>query len=97
MPQSEPQTVYILHFYTVEDDTPSHPTNAYPDIALIKIVHYMCHLGLNIIFNLIQEVLYICPEFRTILLWGGSTMRFCILCRHDIAKAVIPTAAPFLK
>lgn len=48
-------------------------------------------------FNLIQEVLYICPEFRTILLWGGSTMRFCILCRHDIVKAVIPTAAPFLK
>lgn len=28
--------------------------------------------GLNIIFKLIQEILYICPEFRISLIWDGS-------------------------
>lgn len=51
---------------------------------------------MNTIFNLIREVLYVCPGFRNILIWGGSKMKFCIWCSHNIVKTVIPTASPFL-
>lgn len=62
-------------------------------IAQMKRKHFKNIWGLNIIFKLIQEVLYICPEFRNSLIWDGSKMKFCIWCNHNIVKAVIPTAS----